>query len=319
MHDAAIERCLALSQQARTEQGEALALTLASLDAALAQARGVLGGAAAMSPADAELELDLAGYLTGWSQGAAHMFGYAAQEALGQHILFLYAEDDEDGNIAELLVDPERVVSEVRRRKKSGEMVWVRLAVTRKADADAEPCGMLVRLHALSSPLSDEDKVHLHARIIEDSDQGVLITDANERIVSINSSFTRITGYSPAESIGQTPDLLRSGAHDADFRAQVRAAMQGYGPWRGEIIGKRKNGELFPQSVTISVVRDRSGQISHTFSLFSDISVHKDAEARMQRMANYDSLTGLPNLCLLTAGRPGPERGAPQPAARRAD
>ena len=303
MLEAAIARCIALSGLARSQHGnaEAQAQTLASLDAALLQLQADRRASdPAGPPAEAELELDPAGYLTGWNRGAEQLFGYSAQEALGQHILFLYAEDDDDGNIAELLVDPERVVSEVRRRKKSGEMVWVRLAVTRKADADAEPCGMLVRLHALSSPLSDEDKVHLHARIIEDSDQGVLITDANERIVSINSSFTRITGYSPAESIGQTPDLLRSGAHDADFRAQVRAAMQGYGPWRGEIIGKRKNGELFPQSVTISVVRDRGGQISHTFSLFSDISVHKDAEARMQRMANYDSLTGLPNLCLLT-------------------
>lgn len=140
----------------------------------------------------------------------------------------------------------------------------------------------------------------LHARIIEDSDQGVLITDANERIVSINSSFTRITGYTAEESIGQTPDLLRSGVHSPEFRAKVRAAMRGAGPWRGEIIGKRKNGELFPQSVTISAVRDANGEVSHTFSLFSDISEHKDAEARMQRMANYDPLTGLPNLCLLT-------------------
>src|SRR5471032_2498066 len=276
MLEAAIARCIALSGLARSQHGnaEAQAQTLASLDAALLQLQADRRASdPAGPPAEAELELDPAGYLTGWNRGAEYLFGYSAQEALGQHILFLYAEDDDDGNIAELLVDPERVVSEVRRRKKSGEMVWVRLAVTRKADADAEPCGMMVRLHALSSPLSDEDKVHLHARI---------------------------TGYSPAESIGQTPYLLRSGAHDADFRAQVRAAMQGYGPWRGEIIGKRKNGELFPQSVTISVVRDRSGQISHTFSLFSDISVHKDAEARMQRMANYDSLTGLPNLCLLT-------------------
>src|SRR5476651_2862039 len=282
---------------------EAQAQTLASLDAALLQLQADrLAADPAGPPAEAELELDPAGYLTGWNRGAEQLFGYSAQEALGQHILFLYAEDDDDGNIAELLFDPARAVSEVRRRKKSGEVVWVRLAVAPGVDAAAEgePRGMRVRLNTVSSPLSDEDKVHLHARIIEDSDQGVLITDAHERIVSINSSFTRITGYSPAESIGQTPDLLRSGAHDADFRAQVRAAMQGYGPWRGEIIGKRKNGELFPQSVTISVVRDLGGQISHTFSLFSDISVHKDAEARMQRMANYDSLTGLPNLCLLT-------------------
>ncbi|HWW70618.1 MAG TPA: EAL domain-containing protein, partial [Duganella sp.] len=263
---------------------------------------------AAMAPSiDADdhavLELDLTGYLTAWSPGATRLFGYETGEALGRHVLFLYAENDDDGNIAELYFDAggeAGATAEVRRRKKNGEIIWVRMHIFLRHDDGGEPVGMLVRLARVDEALSAADKINLHARIIEDSDQGVLITDANERIVSINSSFTRITGYSPEESIGKTPDLLRSGVHDAEFRAKVRAAMRGAGPWRGEIIGKRKNGELFPQSVTISVVRDEQGKISHTFSLFSDISEHKDAQARMQRMANYDALTGLPNLCLLT-------------------
>ena len=183
----------------------------------------------------------------------------------------------------------------MRRRRKSGALFWLRLTRRALLDGAGAQRGVALRLAELDEPLSDQQKLILHARIIEDSDQGVLITDANERIVSVNSSFSRITGYTAAESIGQTPDLLRSGVHDADFRAKVRAAMSGRAPWRGEIVGRRKNGELFPQSVTISAVRDESGHISHTFSLFSDISVHKDAEARMQRLANYDSLTGLPN------------------------
>ena len=299
----AIEHCLALSQQARSESGEALTRTLAALDAALAAARAGLDGPDAGAAGDAVLELDLAGYLTAWSHGAQQMFGYAATEALGQHILFLYAEDDDDGNIAELFFEDEGGAggarTEVRRRKKNGDIIWVKLHILLRHDEAGDPVGMLVRLAQADEALSEADKIHLHARIIEDSDQGVLITDAHERIVSINSSFTRITGYTPEESIGKTPDLLRSGVHDAEFRAKVRSAMQSEGPWRGEIVGKRKNGELFPQSVTVSVVRDAQGKISHTFSLFSDISVHKDAEARMQRMANYDTLTGLPNLCLL--------------------
>jgi diguanylate cyclase (GGDEF)-like protein/PAS domain S-box-containing protein len=299
----AIERCLALSRQARSEQGEALELTLSELDAALKQARAGIKPAD-LPPQDATFELDLTGYVTAWSIGAQQMFGYATDEVAGQHVLFLYAEDDDDGTIAELFFDHDPGASaartEVRRRKKSGEIIWVHLDIELRNDDGGDAIGMLVRLSQANQTLSDLDKVNLHARIIEDSEQGVLITDAQERIVSINSSFTRITGYTPAESIGQTPDLLRSGVHDAEFRAKVRTAMQGGGPWRGEIVGKRKNGELFPQSVTISAVRDQNGKVSHTFSLFSDITVHKDAEARMQRLANYDPLTGLPNLCLLT-------------------
>ena len=290
MLEAAIQRCLALSQQARPQQGAALAHTLAQLDAALRQVQGAAG-----PQPRAAIELDLAGYLTAWDDGAERMFGYTRQEALGQHILFLYGEEDDDGRVAELLPDAPGGVDEVLRRRKSGALFWLRLTRAALCDAAGAPHGVALTLAALGEPLSDLDKLTLHARIIEDSDQGVLITDADERIVSVNSSFTRITGYTAAESIGQTPDLLRSGVHDADFRAKVRAAMAGRAPWRGEIVGRRKNGELFPQSVTISAVRDEGGHISHTFSLFSDISVHKDAEARMQRLANYDSLTGLPN------------------------
>ncbi|WEF33669.1 putative bifunctional diguanylate cyclase/phosphodiesterase [Pseudoduganella chitinolytica] len=289
MREADLEHCLALVRTARTQQGEAQAGTLAQLEDALAGLRAP----------QAAFELDLAGYVTGWDAGAERMFGYTAREAIGQHVLFLYADDDEAGDIAELFPVPGSDAATVRRRTRSGDVIRVQLAVAAAQDAAGEAVGMRVRLAQAGTDAPRQEQASLHARILEDSDQGVLITDANERIVSVNGAFTRITGYSMEEAIGQTPDLLRSGVHDADLRAQVRAAMQGAGAWRGEIVGKRKNGELFPQSVTISAVRDECGRISHTFSLFSDISSHKDAEARMQRMANYDALTGLPNKGLL--------------------
>ena len=305
MTETAYQRCIALTNAARTQQGDELAETLAKLEAVLAEIRSMsTGGEQAGSGNDFDLAddpvivLDSAGYLTDWNGAAEALFGYTREEAVGQHVLFLYAEDDES-DIAELFLEQGSGLIEVRRRKKSGEVFWVRLALSMIQDDDGNPTGMMVHVSPMVDYLSEEDKVRLHARIIEDSDQGVLITDAQERIVSINSAFTRITGYSPAESIGQTPDLLRSGVHDAEFRAKVRAAMKGTGPWRGEIIGKRKNGELFPQAVTISVMRNTEGEVTHTFSIFTDITVHKDAEARMQRMANYDSLTGLPNRSLL--------------------
>jgi diguanylate cyclase (GGDEF)-like protein/PAS domain S-box-containing protein len=309
MAESALARCLSLSRAARGMEGVALAQALAELEAALLEAgAGQQAEPGILLQEDADsfdlsdepvIMLDLAGYLTGWNKGAEALFGYRREEAVGQHVLFLYAEDDEETGIAELFLEQGSGLIEARRRKKSGDVFWVRLALSLIHDDSREAAGMLVHLSPMAEQLSAQDKVRLHARIIEDTDQGVLITDARERIVSINSSFTRITGYSPAEAIGQTPDLLRSGVQDAEFRAKVRSAMLGHGPWRGEIVGKRKNGELFPQSVTISVVRDADGAITHTFSLFSDISVHKDAEARMQRMANYDSLTGLPNRTLL--------------------
>ncbi|HEY0489843.1 MAG TPA: EAL domain-containing protein [Telluria sp.] len=308
MADRALERCLALLRGARALEGAALAHSLDELEAAilvLAAGKVTPTGSEQVSaePFDADepaFVLDMAGYLIGWNAAAATLFGYTKEEAIGQHVLFLYADGDDDADIAELFLKDDSDLVEVRRRKKNGEIIGVRLSLALLKDDHDGPAGVLVNVAPIVEELGDQDKVRLHARIIEDSDQGVLITDSSERIVSINSAFTRITGYAPVEAIGKTPDLLRSGVHDAEFRAKVRAAMRGNGPWRGEITGKRKNGELFPQSVTISAVRDSEGRITHTFSLFSDISVHKAAEARVQRMANYDSLTGLPNRSMLT-------------------
>lgn len=320
-----IERCLRLAKLARSQNvdagpaaaGGALDATLAELERALALAASPAIShsisqsmaqsippsiAAAGDAAPALITLDPAGYLTGWNDGAEALFGYAREEAIGQHAFFLDADEADDPGVAALYLEQDEndhgKPVEVLRRTKAG--ATIRVAVTVAAiEEGGDVTGLLVTMApAAGASLSESDKIRLHARIIEDSDQGVLITDASERIVSCNAAFCRITGYAPGELIGRTPELLRSGAHDDQFRARVRASIHGSGSWRGEIIGKRKTGELFPQSVAISVVRDVRGDITHTFSLFSDISVHKDAEARMQRMANYDSLTGLPNRSL---------------------
>lgn len=265
----------------------------------------------------ARLTLDLTGYITGWNRAAEQLFGFAAGEALGQHVLWLYPEGDDTGEIAELAFDAGHGPSTVRRRCKDGELLWLGLDATLLEDARG-PLGLSVTFRPLRERLSAEDRLRLHARIIEESDQGIMIVDSDERILSVNAAFTKITGYSAAEAIGQTPDLLRSGVHDASFRAEVRAAMHRAGPWHGEIIGRRKSGELFPQSVTISVVRNERGEITHAFSLFSDISVRKEAEASMHRLANYDSVTELPNRSLfnqlvtqaLTVARRNRDHGA---------
>jgi diguanylate cyclase (GGDEF)-like protein/PAS domain S-box-containing protein len=243
------------------------------------------------------MTLDLAGYLTSWNRGAQNLFGYTPQEAIGQHVLFLYAQGGLDGETPQSEILPEHgdTVTEVWRRKKSGENFKAVLTLSLLLDDKQQPLGMLAQLSETTEALHPQDRQKLHSSIIEDSDQGILITDVHERIVSVNAAFSNITGYSPSEALGETTDLLRSGVHDASFRAKVRGAMAGSGPWQGEIVGKRKSGELFPQSVSISVVRNDAGHITHAFSIFSDISVLRAAEERMQQLVNFDSLTGLPN------------------------
>jgi len=246
------------------------------------------------------ITMDMAGYITEWNRGAEILFGYAQNEAIGQHILFLYADEPNDlnGDVNELFLDHGSSIIEVRRRKKSGEIFRANLSLSHVIDDDNISIGMIARLTEVPDRLSAEEKRKLHALIIENSDEGILITDAEERIVSVNMAFTRITGYTASESIGRTPEFLGAGRHEADLHARIGEAMQGSGAWHGEIFSKRKNGEQFPQSVTIGVVRSVDNMITHTYSIFSDISILRAAEQRMQRIANYDSLTGLPNRTL---------------------
>lgn len=304
--DDALRRALALCRQATEQQGASLADTLAELRSVIERLQSAhpTGGqpepAAVPLPAvEPVITMDLAGYLSRWSPEAEQLFGYTEAEAIGQHVLLLYPLDGEDGEIVERLPEQGSVYMEVRRRRKSGEVFRTGLTLSLLRDEADAPVGLSARFTPVADQLSEDEKRRLHERITQDSDQGIMIIDADERIVSVNAAFTRITGYTAAEAIGQTPDLLRSGVHDANFRAEVFAAMHEIGPWHGEIIGRRKNGELFPQAVTINVAQNPQGEISHAFSIFSDISAHKEAEARMQRMANYDSVTGLPNRNLL--------------------
>ena len=243
------------------------------------------------------MTLDLTGYLTSWNRGAENLFGYSAHEAIGQHVLFLYAEEPAgaETQLAEVLPDQGHAVMEVWRRRKSGQNFKAVMNLSIFCDDEQQPLGLVAQFTEIGEAMHPDERQLLHSSIIEDSDQGILITDVHERIVSVNAAFSRITGYATHEALGQTTDLLRSGVHDADFRGRVLAAMHGNGPWQGEIVGKRKNGELFPQSVSISVVRNEQGQVTHAFSIFSDISVLRAAEQRMQHLANFDSLTGLPN------------------------
>ncbi len=247
--------------------------------------------------------LDLAGYITDWNEAASALFGYSAQEALGQHLLFLCApihEGPDFGALTTLPPDTDSVTFEVHRLNKSGDVVVTDLSLHRIRDTSGAAIGLRAAYAPTHLELSPDEKMRLYVRIIEDSNQAVLVTDARERIVMVNRAFTRITGYSTQEAQGQTPDLLRSGPNDAQLRTQIRAAMRASVMWFGEIIGRRKNGELFPQSVSISPIHNEHGVLTHVFSLFSDAGHYRETEARLHQLVNFDSVTALPNRLLLT-------------------
>jgi diguanylate cyclase (GGDEF)-like protein/PAS domain S-box-containing protein len=245
------------------------------------------------------IAMDLDGYITSWNGGAERLFGYTAAEAVGRHILFLYADpDDEDEAFQDVFLEHGGREMEVRRRRKSGEVFWASLQLSLVRDDDGQPTGLIGYLTDITARVEAQETLRLHARIFEHSDEGILIADAAERIVSINRAFTRITGYEESEALGQTPRLLRSGLHGPAFYEEVWRRIEVEGRWQGEIWDRRKNGEAYPTWVSISAVKNPEGRITHYFSIFSDITERKQAEERIHYLAYYDALTDLPNRAL---------------------
>ncbi len=132
-----------------------------------------------------------------------------------------------------------------------------------------------------------------------ESQQGMLITDAQQTILRVNRAFTEITGYQATEVIGKNPRLLQSGHHDAAFYAAMWDSIQRHGLWQGEVWSRRRNGEMFPAWLLITAVKDDAGTVTHYVGTFADITARKQAQDEINQLAFYDPLTGLPNRRLL--------------------
>ena len=145
-----------------------------------------------------------------------------------------------------------------------------------------------------------ESGLRLAAQVFENSSEGIMVTDAANRILMVNKAFTAVTGYAPAEVIDKGPQVLSSGKQTPAFYREMWHALRTRGEWHGEIQNRRKNGECYSEWLTISVVQGEAGEITHYVAVFSDITSRKQIEERLNFLANYDVLTSLPNRVLFT-------------------
>ena len=143
--------------------------------------------------------------------------------------------------------------------------------------------------------LQNKTELELSARVFDSTSEGIMITDEFNQIITCNSSFCRITGYSKEEIIGLTPNTFASGLTDPDIYSDMWHALTTKGLWQGEVINQHKQGHLFPEWLSINVYKDKQGKAINYIGTIVDISKRKQAENTLQHLADYDSLTDLPN------------------------
>lgn len=144
-----------------------------------------------------------------------------------------------------------------------------------------------------------QEQLRLAAQVFVNSAEAIVITDVNNNIMQVNRAFTQITGYNAEDAVGNNPRILKSGQHDREFYQKMWETLLSTGSWQGEVMDRRKSGEIYPKWLSLAVVRNEAGEITNYIALFSDITERKASFDRIQHLAHFDALTNLPNRTLL--------------------
>ncbi|MBF0182228.1 MAG: EAL domain-containing protein [Magnetococcales bacterium] len=260
---------------------------------------------------------DVDGRIQSFNNAAVQQLGYAPDELIGLQTPAILHDAAEVERRAALLsqefgenVPPgfEVFVAKARRGlpdehewsyiRKDGTCFPVSLTVTAMREPDGTITGFLGVGVDITRRKQDQARLLLAHKVLENTSEAIVITDARGCFTFVNRAFEQVTGWSAAEVIGRPSNVTKSGRHDEAFYRKMWSDLAEHGNWAGEIWDRRRNGEIFPKWLSISALEDGTGKVLHYVGLFTDISQQKETEEKLEKLAYYDPLTNLPNRIL---------------------
>ena len=247
--------------------------------------------------------VDKIGYIIRANQQMARMFGRSVDTIVGTEYFSLIHPIEKDTGRKYFFDLLNGVVHsiEVDRRylRQDQSEFYGHLTASRFHDPTGKEIGFLGVIADIDDRKQYEERLQFAASVFTHAREGITITHADGSILDVNESFTRITGYERHEVLGKNPSILKSGRQNPDFYEGMWKDLIRQGYWAGEMWNRRKNGDIYPETITISEVRDSLGVAKHYVALFSDITPIKDHESKLEHIAHFDALTGLANRTLL--------------------
>ncbi|MDO9051492.1 MAG: EAL domain-containing protein [Methylotenera sp.] len=226
------------------------------------------------------------------------MLGYEPGELVGVPTRRFYTNEDEYKSVEIIYADiAKNNIGHTQHEyvRKDGRRIWLAMS---GAQLNKDTDESLWTFVDITQQKLAESELRIAAVAFE-SQESMIITDANNVILRVNRAFTDTTGYTAANAIGNNPKMLNSGCHDPSFFADMWNTIQSIGTWNGEVWNRRRNGELYPEHLTITAVKNVAGEITNYVGTATDITTSKAAAAEIENLAFYDHLTGLPNRRLL--------------------
>ncbi len=241
-----------------------------------------------------------------FSKLGKRLFGFADDE-IGDHIAEWEPRCHPDDKAQVLAATKDHLRDRTRKldvefrvRCKDGNWKWIRTrGLVVRRDAQGKALRMIGTHTDNSERRQREDELRMSAAVFNLADEAMVITNPHNEIVSVNPAFTAITGYAPEEVTGSNPSLLSAKTHSKTFYRELWATLVASGHWSGEVLNRKKSGEVYVEWLSIKRVLDDKGQLTHHVAVFSDITARKAAEDRIRHLALHDALTDLPNRALL--------------------